>query len=212
VGDGRAGEAAAFSGLREVMAMKDNQAASDQQRSDEFLKWYAPCERGLYGYIVTLIGDPVDAQDILQDTALALWEKFDQFDRQRSFFAWAHEFARLKTLRYRQIHADDALHLEPEALDAVAARFTRAGVARDRLYAAALPDCVKALSEKDRELVRLRYAVGIAVKVLAEQMNRSANAISQSLARVRRLLRTCVEETVRRKSKDEDPTHEDPLE
>jgi RNA polymerase sigma-70 factor, ECF subfamily len=175
----------------------------DQRRADEFLELYASCEHRLYVYIVTLIGNPIDAHDILQDTALVLWRKYDQFDRVRPFFAWAREFARYRTLRYRQIHANDAPALEPEALNAVAARLNSTDDARDRLYAEALPGCIDRLNENDRELVRLRYSTGTAVKAIAESLNRSVNGVSQSLARVRQLLRKCVEETVRQQQNQE---------
>jgi RNA polymerase sigma-70 factor, ECF subfamily len=176
---------------------------AENRRADEFLELYASCERRLYAYIVTLIGNPVDARDILQDTALVLWQKYDGYDRRRPFFAWAHEFTRYRTLRYRQIHANDSPTLEPQALDAIAARMAHNDDSRDQLYAAALPACVEKLKDDDRELIRLRYASGTAVKVLSQRLNRSANAVSQSLARIRRLLRECVEETVRRQPNQE---------
>ena len=169
-----------------------------KQRAEEFLNLYASCERGLYAYIITLIGNPTDARDILQDTALILWQKFDDFDRRKPFFAWAHEFARYRTLRYRQIRANDLPALTPEALDAIATRMADRDDSRDRLYAEALPKCVEELKDTDRELIQLRYGTGTAVKVLSQKLNRSVNAVSQSLARVRRRLRECVEETVRR--------------
>lgn len=168
----------------------------DQQHAEEFLELYASCEQSLYAYISTLIANPVDARDILQDTVLVLWQKYHQYDRERPFFFWAREFARYRTLRYRQIHANDALTLEPEALNAVAARLADSNDTGDQLYADALPGCIDGLSAADQELLQARYSTGIAVKTLAKNLNRSMNAVSQSLARIRRLLRKCVEETV----------------
>ncbi len=173
---------------------------AQQPTENEFLQLYSDCERGLYAYIVTLIGNPVDARDILQDTALTLWQKFGEYDRQRPFFAWAREFARYRTLRYRQIHANCMPALTPEALNAVAARMDSCEDARDLLLAEALPRCIEGLKDGDRELIQMRYAAGIAVKVLSEKLNRSANAVSQSLIRIRRLLRVCVEDAVRRQT------------
>jgi len=178
------------------------QTATGNRKAEEFLELYASCEHRLFAYIMMLVGNPVDARDILQDTALTLWQKYDEFDRSRPFFTWAHEFARYRTLRYRQIHANDAPTLEPEALNALADRFVDDEGRRDLLYSDALPGCIEELSDGDRELIQLRYAGGVAVKLLAAKLNRSENAISQSLARVRRLLRKCVEKNV---GQQEDP-------
>ena len=178
--------------------MEHDPQLDDQRRAEEFLELYASCEQRLYAYIFTLIANPVDASDILQDTVLVLWQKYHLFDRERPFFVWAREFARYRTLRYRQIHANDASILEPEALNAVAARLDDSDDAIDQRYADFLLDCVDGLSAADQELLQARYSTGIPVKTLAKNLDRSANAISQSLARIRRLLRKCVEETVRR--------------
>lgn len=177
--------------------MKQDSPDGDQ-RAKEFLELYASCEHRLYAYIVMLIGNPLDARDILQDTALTLWQKYDEFDRSRPFFTWAHEFARYRTLRYRQIHANDAPALEPEAIDALAVRFASIDQTHNQLRAELLPRCIERLNDDDRNLIRLRYFSGVSVKALAEKLSRSANGVSQSLVRIRRLLRICVEETLRR--------------
>ena len=177
--------------------MMGQRRCDDERTAEEFTELYAACYRRLYLYIVTLIGNPLDAHDILQDTNLVLWQKFDQFERGTNFFAWAREVARYRVLRYRQMHLNDAPTLEPHVLDALARHRDTMEERHDRGYSEALPGCVEKLKEDDRELLRLRYAGGTAVQSLAEKLNRSANAISQSLARIRRLLRKCVEETMR---------------
>jgi len=165
------------------------------------LELFSSCQHSLYIYIVTLIGNPVDAHDVLQDTNLVLWQKFDRFERGTSFTAWAREVARYRVLRYRQIHANDAPILDPSVLDALARRLDDVDRRRDELYTEMLLGCIQQLGAADRELIRLRYLSGVRVKALAEQLQRSENAVSQSLGRIRRLLRKCVEEGVERTEK-----------
>lgn len=179
--------------------MTSDRQPADKRLAEEFTELYAACHRRLYLYIVTLIGNPLDAHDILQDTNLVLWQKFDQFERGTNFHAWAREVARYRVLRYRQMHLNDAPTLEPHVLDALARHRDTTDDRREQLYSDALPDCIRKLSEDDRELLHLRYASGAAVQSLAKKLNRSANAISQSLARIRRLLRKCVDDAIRRK-------------
>lgn len=177
-----------------------NDPFSDTKRrcADEFALLYGPCQERLYRYIVALVGNHVDAHDILQDTNLVLWQKFDQFERGTNFMAWAREVARYRVLRYRQLHANDSPVFAPSVLEAVAQRLTHAEQSQEAAYGAALPECLEKLSDADRELIRLRYARGAAVNTLAQHLHRSANAISQSLGRIRRSLRKCLEEAVRR--------------
>jgi RNA polymerase sigma-70 factor, ECF subfamily len=178
--------------------MQGDLRPTDLRRQEMFLELYAACERKLYVYIAALSGNPLEAHDILQDTALILWQKYDQFQRAGDFFAWARGIARYRVLRYRQMHAAEAMTLEPATLEAVAVRLERFDHERHRLYADALPGCIEGLSPADRELLHVRYASDMSLKSLAIHTNRSENALSQSLRRIRRLLRQCVEETVRR--------------
>lgn len=183
-------------GKRENEIVKDDSQVVDQRRAEEFAELYSSCQQRLYVYIVTLIGNHFDAYDILQDTNLVLWQKFDQFERGTSFVAWAREVARYRVLRYRQLHANDTPTLEPFVLDLLASRLNNINEHSDSPYSAALPDCIEKLSDGDRELIDHRYASGTRIEVLAERLHRSVNAISQSLGRIRRLLRKCMEEAV----------------
>ncbi|MBN1394299.1 MAG: sigma-70 family RNA polymerase sigma factor [Pirellulales bacterium] len=178
--------------------MPDQRRFSDARRTEEFLELYSSCQHSLYVYIVTLIGNPIDAHDVLQDTNLVLWEKFDQFEPGTNFNAWAREIARYRVLRYRQVHANDMPILEPRVLDALARRIDEVDRRRDDLYAEKLLGCIEQLGNADRELIKLRYTGSVQVKVLAERLRRSENAVSQSLGRIRRLLRKCVEESMKR--------------
>ena len=48
------------------------------------------------------------------------------------------------------------------------------------------------LSAGDRDLMRRRYAEAMEVQAIAAAMNRSPNAVSKSLGRIRRLLLDCI--------------------
>jgi RNA polymerase sigma-70 factor, ECF subfamily len=182
----------------------DQTQPEHDRRAAEFTELYSSCERKLYVYIVSLIGDPLDSLDLLQETSLVLWQKFDQFRPGTRFLAWAREVARLRVLRYWRMHDNNTLLLQTSAIDALSRHFDSATDGSDRFYSDALADCVEALRETDRELIKLRYRSGISVQALAEKLGRSANALSHSLGRIRRLLRTCVEETAHRKQVEGD--------
>ncbi len=134
--------------------MADNSRLPDPRRTEEFLELYSPCQHSLYVYIVTLIGNPTDAHNVLQDVNLVLWEKFDQFQPGTNFRAWAREVARYRVLRYRQMRANDAPMLDSRVLEAVAAQFDSTEPIQDELYTELLVGCVEQLSNADRELIR----------------------------------------------------------
>jgi RNA polymerase sigma-70 factor, ECF subfamily len=167
---------------------------SDPRRAETFLSLYSSCQRSLYAYIVMLLGDPIDAHDVLQDTALILWQKFDAFELGTKFSAWAREVARYRVLRYRQIHANDEPMFEPHVLDTLAAHAAVTEPGGKQFRGDKLAECIDRLGEADRELIRLRYLRGVRVKTLAESLQRSEKGVSQSLGRIRRNLRRCIED------------------
>jgi len=74
---------------------EDKNAA--QQR---FLSLFLRSEREIFRYVAALVPNVADAEDIVQQTALALWEKFDSYDPNQPFTPWACRFALNKTKQW----------------------------------------------------------------------------------------------------------------
>src|SRR5213595_669383 len=68
-----------------------------QQR---FLSLFLRSEREIFRYVAALVPNVADAEDIVQQTTLALWEKFDRYDPSQPFTPWACRFALNKTKQW----------------------------------------------------------------------------------------------------------------
>ena len=71
--------------------------AAAQQR---FLSLFLRSEREIFRYVAALIPNVADAEDIVQQTALVLWEKFEAYDPGQPFTPWACRFALNKTRQW----------------------------------------------------------------------------------------------------------------
>jgi len=162
------------------------------QLSKEFIALYSQCQRELYVYIMALFPDPTEAQDILQETSLILWEKFDIYDRQRSFLAWARGIAYNKVLQHRKQQYTRASFMRRATMELVARQLQNNADEEDRSIQEALSTCLSHLNRADRDLIKQRYAPGASVQLLAEKLNRTPNALSQALRRIRRALIECI--------------------
>jgi RNA polymerase sigma-70 factor, ECF subfamily len=166
------------------------------QRNIEFVRLLKQCERRVAAYVFALVPDWNDAEDILQDTWIRLWEQFDEYRQGEDFGAWACTIARYLVLTYRKRTRREKLHFSPDVVDALAAEVTaHHDMAERRLQA--MVHCVRRLSDSARDLLRLCYAKGARIKDVAVQLGRSVNGTYLMLSRLRHELYDCVEAAIK---------------
>jgi RNA polymerase sigma-70 factor, ECF subfamily len=159
--------------------------------SDELVTLMTQYQGRLYVYILSLIGDPNSANDVLQETNIVLWKESAQFAPGTNFKAWAFRIAHFQCMAYRQRRLRDKVLFSDEVIAALAIDAKEL----DETYeerAIALGRCLEQIHARSREAVRLRYAEQLAVKEVAARMHRTANAVSQLLFRARQWLIACV--------------------
>jgi RNA polymerase sigma-70 factor (ECF subfamily) len=158
----------------------------------EFLEIYSHNYPRLHFYLASLLPTADDAADVLQETSLILWKKFETYETGTNFFAWACKIARLQALSHRKRRAKGALTFSDELLELLAYE-----AAEERFSPVnSLPflrQCLERLSNRDQQLIQKRYEPGMTVIQLAAEIGRTANSLSKSLGRIRRALLECIE-------------------
>lgn len=168
----------------------------DPGRVGEFVELYSAHYPRLQFYLMALLPAAGDAADVLQETSLVLWKKFNTFEKGTNFYAWACKIARLQALKHRERQGRSAVVLDIGVLEKLAQEAEQHGpthAVEPRELLGALSSCLERLSEADRTLIRKRYQPDSTVKRMAEEIGRSANSLSKSLGRIRRALLDCVE-------------------
>ncbi|HPM80105.1 MAG TPA: sigma factor [Candidatus Anammoximicrobium sp.] len=57
----------------------------------------------VYAYIRALVFSGADAEDVLQEVAVVLWRKFDQFEPGTRFDQWAYRVASIQVADFRYV-------------------------------------------------------------------------------------------------------------
>jgi RNA polymerase sigma-70 factor (ECF subfamily) len=163
--------------------------------SKEFVGQLLQAEPRIYAYIRAQIPDRADAEDVLQDTVLALWTSYAAFKPGSSFVAWAYGFAKNKVLHHRRRNARQHFVFSEEAVRQIAAE---AESMSDELAGLqdALRGCLAKLRTADREVVERCYESGRTVAAVAAELGRSINTIKAVLKRSRRALYDCIRRTL----------------
>ena len=172
-------------------------------RTVEFAELLRRDQARLYGYLHSVVQDINDADDLFQQTTLVLWKKFDEFDRDRSFFSWACGVARLEVANFLRTRGRHRLYFSDELnllLVEAQAEMDNAEV-EDRREA--LARCVEKLRERDRQLLAECYGDTAGVNAAAERYARSSQSVHNSLRRIRRALYDCIARTMGRSPRPE---------
>src|SRR5207302_10491456 len=77
-----------------------DEPARGSAKSRLFLRLFLQNERRLYAYILTLLPHRADADDILQEASLVMWDKFDETNPPSDFTAWGCRIAYFKVLDF----------------------------------------------------------------------------------------------------------------
>ena len=116
--------------------------ASDSERNETFVRLHSRYQQRIYAFILTLVPNPTDADDILQETGVVLWRKFDEFDLDTDFVHWAHKIAYYEVLKFRTRQGKERLCFDETLIEAMAdttAAQLRVEMERAPTWAAGLP-------------------------------------------------------------------------
>jgi RNA polymerase sigma-70 factor, ECF subfamily len=167
---------------------------TDSPESEQnFVQLIVNHQAALHAFVLALLpGDP-DADDVVQEVNVLLWQKRAEFEAGTNFKAWMLSVSRFKVMalwrdqKRRKIWSvpDETLHhLMDEAM-------VECYEAEDPRHLA-LRECIRGLRPSDRGLILRRYMEGYSLKQVAKEVGRNADNLKGSLHRIRVSLRMCV--------------------
>ncbi len=165
----------------------------DASRVEEFVRLFTSHEVRLRAFAMSMVANYADAEDVLQQSNLLLWKRFDQFQTGTSFMSWAGRVIYLVGLQHRRKQGRNKIQFGDAFLETVATVATREDVSarlgeRERL----LGECIAKLRSEHQEMLRMRYAEGGSIEQMSVLFNRSNEAVYNVLSRIRRVLHACV--------------------
>lgn len=158
----------------------------------DFVQLLAACERRLDNYVLALVPNWSDAEDIVQQVKLRLWEQFDDYDRAKDFGAWACTIAYYEVLTFRTRSNRSCVRLSPLAIERVSKEAAAAAVESDSRMRL-LRTCIDKLTQWQRELLFRCCMYGESTKSVAAELNRKADSVRKAVLRIRQDLYRCVE-------------------
>lgn len=186
--------------LREIVDIEKQETELDNQANKSnkeavFFELFMNVQRKLYAYILSSVHNYEDANDLLQETATVLWQKFDQFDQETNFLTWGISIARNMVRNHFRKRNRSRLQFDDSLVQAIEDA-TVAGLESSDARMMALKKCYEKLSDANRLLIRLRYENGMTIKSIASRFGKPIHGMYKYVARLQDLLLQCIENTM----------------
>lgn len=153
--------------------------------------WLA-AEPVVRAYVAAAVRGVADREDVLQQVALTVARRFEEFDETRPFVAWALWLAKSRIVDFYRAQDRQRLVLADGLLDRVAETLEQrqADVSPRR---EALEHCLAGLPQRSRCLLDFRYQDGLRIDQIAAAVRSTPGSVRVALFRIREALAACIE-------------------
>lgn len=165
----------------------------DQGDGDAMASLYREHGRVVFAQVLLVTGDRILAEEVVQDTMLAVWRAAGSFRGESSVRSWVIAIARRQTrdrLRRRRLHVVD---------DAILADQPGAGpgpdvMALDRAELAEVQGAIRELAPAHREVLGLALGSGLSLSEVAAVLEIPVGTVKSRLAAARSALNRTLDE------------------
>ena len=165
---------------------------SNPSRHDEFVSLYVRHEGAIFSFVMSLVRNTADAEDVLQRASMTMWQRFDQYQSGTSFRNWAFQVAKHAALNHLTKIRRDRHVFSEKLIEMLSERMVERAEELDARRRA-LDFCVEKLPPDEHEMVSRCYAEDATIRSYAEVSGESPNKIYKRLNRVRAQLLKCIE-------------------
>ena len=165
-------------------------------KEDSFAELFSTNQQRLFGFILGLVRNASDAQDVLQQTAVTAWQKYGEFDVATDFFPWAVTIARFEALNFMKYRRRSRLCFDQQLMEQLGEDACEAAAEEVEVRLQALGDCLSKLPAADSKLIECRYTHGLSSLQIADILDRTQPSVCNSLRRIRENLMRCVSKSL----------------
>jgi RNA polymerase sigma-70 factor (ECF subfamily) len=162
-------------------------------------KFIIPHRDKIYRFVLRMVGNEFDAEDVMQDLAIKIWKYRDKFEELDNREAWSMTVARNLAIdkirnrnKRRHINIEEAYDLSDENRDPYESL-----VSRDTMQV--LKKWMDQLPENQRAPLHLREIEGMTYREIADICDMSLEQVKSNIFRGRRALKELLENSILRK-------------
>ena len=164
---------------------------NDKAKNARFLRLYTQVQARLYSYILGVVHNRSDADELFQETAVILWDSFEKYDGRHYFGSWAIGVARNKIFEYLRENKKTKKIFSDAVYKEIADIAERSpDDISDRMEH--VSHCIGKLKDSDQKLMISKYFNNNSVRQISQMTGRSTNSLYKSFSRIIIQLRRCI--------------------
>lgn len=164
----------------------------EPESNEEYVRLIMKHDRVIRSFLRSLLPTITDVDEVMQEVSVVAWRKFDQLDHSENFVKWVCMIARYEVLMYRRKKARDRFVLSEEIENLIIDEGLEELELREQ-QVGALKSCLRELPDERQQLVVKVYSDQSSIKMIAEQIGKTPEALYQILTRTRQMLLRCIE-------------------
>ncbi len=163
----------------------------DNAKHQQFAQRLVRNQNKVFRYIVSLVANRADAEELFQQTCLTLWEQWDRYDFDLDFLPWACGIAHNHVRNHLRKRENSQVLLDNGLVEQLRRRSLERQNREDNRQEALLA-CLGELSDTHRTMVETYYGGEQSVEQIAHSSASTPNAVYKTLRRIRMMLYDCI--------------------
>jgi RNA polymerase sigma-70 factor, ECF subfamily len=149
----------------------------------------------IHSFILAMVPNKADADDVLQNTITYMWEHFDDYEENTNFVAWAVTIAKYQVFTYRKHQKRSKIVFSDGVIDGIAEENEKLQGLSDERYEA-LQKCLQKVPKEEKSLLKDQYVDGKKIAQIAQEQGIAPTVMYRRYARLKGLLLECVRRTM----------------
>lgn len=168
---------------------------ADEKPDERFVALLVTNQQRVFRFLMTVVPSRNDAEDLLQQTCLTLWQNRAKFDPEMGEFAsWACAIAHNHVRNFRRRERTRRTVLSETVTQSLIDTRAEHSTLMEE-WQQSLVHCIERLTPHQRNVVMESYGAS-SIKAAAPTSGRTANALYKILRHIRERLRECIQKTV----------------
>jgi RNA polymerase sigma-70 factor (ECF subfamily) len=167
----------------------------DTHNQEEIAVLWTNAQPVVSAFVSSIVPGFQDADDILQQVAVAIIKNYDKYDKKRPFVAWAIGIAKNETLMYHRKNSQMKVIFSTLAIQALSQVYEKESTKFNDMRKA-LDVCITKLKGRARCILEMRYISELSMSRIAQKLGMTNNAVYTTFHRIRLALRDCINQQI----------------